>query len=205
MNVRQFLKVVGLLIIIATAGGSLSCQFLGKQKITNPMPPKPEYDPKAAAPKLRPGDQVSVRLDTATGREEYQKAVDESGALDMPLVGKIKVENKTVAEAQEDVRKAYVPRYYNYLTVTIQLTTQRVVYITGEVRSPAPIPYRDDLTVYRAIMAAGGFGEFADKRHVVLTRGDKQLQLNCLEIERNPAKDHPVLPFDTIKVPRQVF
>ncbi|MCX7826475.1 MAG: polysaccharide biosynthesis/export family protein, partial [Verrucomicrobiae bacterium] len=170
MNARQFLKAIGLLVIVAASVGSLGCHLIGKQPITNPLPPKPEYDPKAAAPKLRPGDQISVRLDTATGREEHQKTVDENGAIDLPFVGKITVMDKTVAEAQEDVRKAYVPRYYHYLTVTIQLTTQRVVYITGEVKSPAPIPYRDDLTVYRAIMQAGGFSEFADRRHVVLTR-----------------------------------
>ena len=205
MNARQFLKAVGLLAIISASGGSLSCTLIGKQPISNLMPPKPEYDPKAAAPKLRPGDAISVRLDTATDRQEYPKNVDEGGAIDLPLVGKVKVENKTVAEAQEEVRKAYVPRYYNYLTVTIQLTTLRVVYITGEVRTPGTVPYRDDLTVWRAIVQAGGFTEFADKRHVVLTRGDKSLQLNCIVIERNPAKDHPVLPLDTIRVPRQVF
>jgi protein involved in polysaccharide export with SLBB domain len=112
----------------------------------------------------------------------------------------------TVSQAQEVIRKAYVPRYYNYAVVTVVLQTQRFVYLAGELRgSGGAIPYRDDMTVYRLIVSTGGFSEFAKKREIVLTRENKKTIVDCLKIEQNPELDIPLLPGDNIYIPKSAF
>jgi polysaccharide export outer membrane protein len=181
------------------------CGLIGRPKIEKPLQASTTLNPVEAAPKIRTGDILTIRLDMATSREEHQKTVDEYGNVELPFVGKIKVAGLTPGSSQEEIRKLYVPRYYTYLTVTVQSQTPRVVFVTGEVRSPGSVPYREELTVLRTIIQQGGFNEFADKRNVVLTRGDKQLRVDCVDIDRHPEKDIPVHPGDSIKVPRTVF
>lgn len=210
MNFRQFLKTVGLLVLTAIAAGTSGCTVLG----TPEPPPEKKFNPPTQynAPKValasafRPSDNVVVRLDMATGREEHIKMVDEEGNIEMPFVGKIKVGGMTVNQAQEAIRKAYVPRYYSYLTVTVTLQTQRMVYLSGELRGQGGgVPYREDMTVYRLIVSAGGFSEFAKKREVVLTREGKQTIVDCVKIEQNPELDIPLLPGDNIMIPKSMF
>ena len=163
-------------------------------------------NPVDTALKLHVADTVSVRLDLAAGREEHVKIVDEYGNIELPFVGKIPVVDLTATQAQDEIYKRYVPKYYTYLTVTVQAqTSQRVIYLVGEVRQPGAQPYREDMTVWRTIMSQGGFTEFADRRHLVLTRGTKQMCIDCVDLERNPEKDIPLHPGDMLKVPRLMF
>jgi protein involved in polysaccharide export with SLBB domain len=67
------------------------------------------------------------------------------------------------------------------------------------------MPYRDDLTIYRAIQSAGGFSEFSKRREVVLTCNGKQMIVDCVEIEKHPELDIPLLPGDIIMVPKTNF
>ena len=207
MNFRQSLKSVSLLVLAIIAGGSLGCGLFGPN-VANPLPPPGGYDPVkvAVAAALRPADNLTIRLDMTMGREEHMKIVDEEGNIELPFIGKIKMAGLTVTQAQEAVRKAYVPRYYSYLTVTVVLQTTRVVYLSGEMRGAGgAVPYREDMTVYRVIMAAGGFSEFAKRREVVLTREGKQLIVDCVKIEQHPELDIPLLPGDNIFIRRSAF
>jgi polysaccharide export outer membrane protein len=207
MNARVFLKMVGLLALAALAGGSFGCGWLGRPKIEpgKELKASTTPDPIAAAPKMRIGDSVTVRLDMTAGREEHVKIVDEYGNIELPFIGKLRVLDQTTTQAQDEIYKRYVPKYYTYLTVTVQCQTPRVIYLDGEVRSAAPQPYREDMTVMRVIMTAGGFTEFADRRNVVLTRGDKRMRVDCVDLDRHPEKDIPLQPGDTLKIPRSMF
>jgi protein involved in polysaccharide export with SLBB domain len=206
MNFRQFLKASSLLILVLLAAGGLGCAMF-RQKPTDIKDVDAVSAPViAAANKLRYNDNLVIRLDTATGREEHQKIIDENGTIELPYVGVIKLADLTITQAQEAVRKVYVPRYYSYLTVTITLQTPRFIYLSGEVRGQTgALPYREDMTVYRAIQAGGGLGEFAKKREVVLTRNNKRIIVDCVEIEKHPELDIPVLPGDNIYVPKSNF
>ncbi len=207
MNFRQSLKTVSLLALAVIAAGSWGCGLFGPPKPKNPL------DAGALGPQdiakafmFRYNDNVVVRLDTAAGREEHVKIVDEDGNIELPFVGKIRIAGLTVTQAQEAIQKLYVPKYYSYLTVTVLQQTQRMIYLSGELRGAGgAMPYRDDLTVYRAIQAAGGLGEFAKKRQVVLTRNGKQMIVDCIKIEQHPELDIPLLPGDNIMVPKSNF
>jgi protein involved in polysaccharide export with SLBB domain len=68
-------------------------------------------------------------------------------------------------------------KYYYKATVLVGVDilnkTRGRVYISGKVKVPGylDIPSDEVFTVSKAIMRAGGFTEFADKRHVRVTRG----------------------------------
>ncbi|MBI5686964.1 MAG: polysaccharide biosynthesis/export family protein [Verrucomicrobia bacterium] len=210
MNFRQCLKIVGLSGLAVIAAGSLGCGILGGTKIPEEkkFTPTTQYSAPdvAKASVFRPADNLAIRLDTATGREEHVKTVDEDGNIELPFVGKMKMVNLTVSQAQEVIRKAYVPRYYSYLVVTVVLQTPRMVYMSGELRGQGGgVPYRDDMTIYRLIMSGGGFSEFAKRREVVLTRDGKRTIVDCLKIEQNPELDIPLLPGDSIYIPKSAF
>jgi serine/threonine protein kinase len=79
------------------------------------------------------------------------------------------------------------------------------ISIGGDVRSPQLLDYADDLTLTRAIMAAGGLAEYADQKKVRLTRDGKTSIINLHEIRKDPAKDIPLKPGDTIEVPQSIW
>ena len=47
-----------------------------------------------------------------------------------------------------------------------------------------------------AILAAGDFNEYADRKRVNLVRGGKARIVNCKEVQKDPSKDVAVLPGD---------
>lgn len=82
------------------------------------------------------------------------------------------------------------------------------VYITGEVRSPGlyPIPPNQDFTVSRAILAAGGFGQWARKDKVKLIRaGDMPAQERTLIIDVGKILEQNIRDFDPVVNPGDVI
>lgn len=83
------------------------------------------------------------------------------------------------------------------------------IFVLGAVRSPGAYPVdREDLTVSRAILAAGGFARFAQERRVRLVRnnettGEKEtfyLNVRSILQEGNLQEDRQVQPGDIIHV-----
>jgi protein involved in polysaccharide export with SLBB domain len=90
------------------------------------------------------------------------------------------------------------------------------VYIVGPVRSPGPqeIPSDEVLTLSKAILRAGGFGEYADKHKVRVTRKgagaggqDQVLTVDVAEIleKGKTESDLPLEAGDLIYVPERLI
>ena len=85
----------------------------------------------------------------------------------------------------------------------------------GQVRSPGAqdIPVDETYTVGKAILRAGGFGPYANKRKVKIVRGGKSAAngkpviVDCAEIldKGHWDKDVEVGPDDIITVPEKMF
>jgi protein involved in polysaccharide export with SLBB domain len=78
----------------------------------------------------------------------------------------------------------------------------RVVSVGGEVKNPSGnIPLTEGMTLYRAVLAAGGPTEFADLRRVKLIRGNTS---TICDLRRHKEKEHnPTLKEgDSIHVPQ---
>jgi beta-lactamase regulating signal transducer with metallopeptidase domain/biopolymer transport protein ExbD len=86
------------------------------------------------------------------------------------------------------------------------------VYVNGEVNRPGRYSFsaKGRATVYRAIVAAGGFTRLANKSKViVLTTDDsgkqKRIDVNVSEVLKNPELDPPIRKDDMIIVPETFF
>ena len=130
--------------------------------------------------------------------------IDDQGNIALPLVGRIKAAGLTPSELAENIQSNYVPRYYVRCTATV-LVAQRFFYVGGEVHNPGRFLWSEDTTLLKAINTAAGFTDYANRRKVQLARGKQQQEFDCEQLQRNPAKDVPIRPGDTITVPRSVF
>ena len=134
----------------------------------------------------------------------HEERIKDDGTITLPLIGAIKALGKTPGEVQNEIQTNYVPKYYLRLTVVVSIEpAQMLFYVGGEVRAPGGRPYVGVTTVTKAILSAGGFTDFADKKKVILTRANgTRIKVNCKEAERNSGKDPQVFPGDKIDVPK---
>jgi polysaccharide export outer membrane protein len=208
--INRRVSFAGLLVTAAAL-----CLLPGCSTIHNLPGDSPRSKPTPAATtgdevtgRLRTGDMMSVRIDTggglATTPPSSDLSVDEEGNISLPLVGSIKAAGLTTSELAERIQANYVPRYYVRCNVTV-LVAQRFFYVGGEVRNPGRFPWSDDTTLMKAINTSSGFTDYANRRKVQLTRGGKVDVYNCEDLQRNPVKDPPIRPGDTITVPRSIF
>jgi polysaccharide export outer membrane protein len=105
--------------------------------------------------------------------------ITDSGDLDVPELGLVHAVNKTCKKLAEEVKAALEKTTYYHATVIIVLDQMnktisgRKVYVVGQVKltGPQDIPAGEGYTVSKAILRAGGFADFADKKHVRVIRG----------------------------------
>jgi protein involved in polysaccharide export with SLBB domain len=160
--------------------------------------------------RLRVGDQLQIRLDTTGGQPTSQSpapldaVIDERGEISLPFIGRVQAEGSTPAELAERIQANYVPRYYVRCNVSV-LVTLRFFYVGGEVRSPGRYPWTGDITLLKAINTAGSFTDYANRGRVEIIRGKEKIAVNMDDLRRNPNKDVPIRPGDSIWVPRSIF
>ena len=158
---------------------------------------------------LRAGDTVDIRLAQVPTEDIAAfgsvQVIDEGGMLNLPYIGKIKISGMDVSQAQQLIEtKLKEGKIFTNPTVTLTPST-RLVNVTGEVKSPGRQSYTADLTVMSAIGGAGGFNDFADKRHVKLVCSGKVQVIDTTKIANNPDLDIKVLPGDQIIIQQSGF
>jgi polysaccharide export outer membrane protein len=88
--------------------------------------------------------------------------------------------------------------------------TSLYFYISGEVGKPGVYEYKEHLTVHRAILEAGGLGQWGSARNLQLIRtapdGErKKYRINLNRIKKGKSKDVPLQPEDLIVVKRRMI
>lgn len=156
---------------------------------------------------LRVGDMVTISFSDIPlpGLQPVNVQLGNDGKITLPFNVVVHALGKTCRQLEQEIRAEYVPKYYKYLTVTAK-TELRYYHVGGEVKLPHQIEYRGEVTVLRAIEAAGGFTDFAKKSKVRLRRvGGEELIVDWDKAARDPRKDPPVYPGDYIYVPRRLW
>jgi len=105
---------------------------------------------------LAPGDAVELRIgDIANYASEVK--LDSAGYIPAPLVGLVRIQGMTAADAAEKLRGMYESQeFFVAPDLSLVLVETAPVYVTGDVRSPGEFPYAERLTVEKAIALAGG-------------------------------------------------
>jgi len=152
------------------------------------------------------GDSVTVDFSgTATPIPEIVQTVTEDGTITLPYIGAVRAVGMTSGELQKEIHDLYVPKYYVRLTITVS-GQLRFFYVGGEVKLPNRQQYAGEITVTKAIQAAGDFTDFANQKKVKLIRHNGEvITVNCIKALKDPTLDPPVYPGDQIQVPRRIF
>ncbi len=168
--------------------------------------------------KLGPGDRVIYRV-TEDQDEPRTVTVTDSGDLEVPYYGLVHAAGKTSLQLAKEIKALLEKKLYYQATVILALelvNKTRVtgkVYVTGQVRNQGgyDIPAGDTFTVSKAILSAGGFSDFSDKKHVRLIRkgskGQETFVVNVLDVwdKGKVAEDLVVHPDDTVVVPKSLL
>ncbi|AEI51022.1 polysaccharide biosynthesis/export family protein [Runella slithyformis] len=106
------------------------------------------------------------------GRQPLGYLVDSTGTIEMPLVGKVKVTNMSLAQASDTIKV----RLLNYLkepTVNVRYLNHKFTVI-GEVNRPSVINLLDDHTsLPEALGMAGDLTIYGLRKNVMLIRTEK--------------------------------
>ncbi|MFL6529772.1 MAG: polysaccharide biosynthesis/export family protein [Chthoniobacterales bacterium] len=126
--------------------------------------------------RLGPNDFVSFRVVEDRDNESQRLRVNDNGQLEVPYVGLVQASGRTSKELAYNIKSALEKEYYYHATVIIAVDhvsekSRGKIYVIGSVKGPGPqeIPPDEEYTVSKAIIRAGGFGDFADKRKIKLT------------------------------------
>ena len=159
-------------------------------------------------------DFVSFRVVEDRDNESQRLRVNDNGELEVPYIGLVPAQGKTCRELAFNIKSALEKEYYYHATVILAVDkvsdrARGKVYVYGAVKGQGPqeIPSDETYTVSKAIIRAGGFGDFADKRKVKVTRKDGHDMTVDLKrvIEQGHTEDDVVLqPDDQIYVPQRL-
>jgi len=205
-SLRQLL-VLGVTILLtacATGGGSMD-------------PPK--VDPAAQAVntyRIGVDDQLQITV-WHNADLSVSVPVRPDGKITVPLIGDVPAGGKTPEEVSAEI-KDKLQAYVRDPQVAVILTELRSheylsrVRVTGAVRSPISIPYRQGMTVLDAVLAAGGTTEFAAPDRTELYRKGRDgvttpyaVRLDKVLQQGDLATNYPVQPGDVVTVPLRAF
>jgi polysaccharide export outer membrane protein len=165
--------------------------------------------------RLGPEDVISV---TIFDQPKYSRAnitVPPDGRIGLPLIQEgVQVIGKTPQQVQEEVAKKLDEYIIDpKVTVTLDKAVSSRYGIIGNVQAPGAKIMTRRMTLYQAIIEAGGILSTGDKEKVVLlrfqddTRPPQPIIFNLKAFEQGKSKQEMVylVPGDTILVPNRGF
>jgi polysaccharide export outer membrane protein len=171
------------------------------------------------------GDKISFQIvedldDPKETLEPKALVVADDGEIEVPYIGRVRAETKTCKQLAAEIKTALEKDYYYQATVRIAIDLKAKsrgrVYLVGPVRMPGAqeIPSDEVLTLSKAIMRAGSFNDFADKKNVKVTRkigpgehDTKTFLVNVANIleKGQTAGDLPLEPGDLVVIPERAI
>lgn len=138
------------------------------------------------------------------------------GKISVPLIGDVAAAGLTPMEVSETVKNklSYYIRDPNVSIIVTDLQSHEFlnrVRITGAVRNPQSIPYRQGMTVLDAVLQAGGVNDFAAPDRTKLHRKTQSrtevisIKLGSLLTKGGVDSNIEVKPGDVIAVPERLF
>lgn len=172
---------------------------------TENLAANPNIPAATSSAQLRSGDSLTVALQGVPDPSVNSVQVDDQGKISLPYIGTLTASGMNTGELAQHIRETYIAKkFYNTVDVSVSVT-ERYVYVGGEVVRPGRIIWTPDLTVAKAIQAAGGFTLYAKETRVNLVREQQSYDLDVKLAQRNPAQDPRLTPGDSIQVPRSPF
>ena len=197
-------KKLGTLVLLAALAGGCAA----------PFPPAP---PAAATRDYKyligPGDQLSIIV-WRNPELSATAPVRPDGRITAPLVEDMVAIGKNPSQLAREMEVA-LKKYIQDPVVTVVVLgfvgpTSEQVRVVGQATRPAALPYRQNLTVRRAMIGVGGLTEFASGNRAALVRaseGNRQYNTRLRDlIKRGDVRANVELkPGDVIIIPESWF
>lgn len=151
------------------------------------------------------GVSQSVYSSTLTpyGASLISYTIDKEGNLNMPVIGKLFVKDKTTTEVSNMLKES-LTNILNQPLVTVKLVN-RYVSVLGEVKLPGHYVFsQDKITIFDAISLAGDINDFGNRKEVVLTRNENgqniKININLTQSDILSSNYYYLRPNDIIYV-----
>lgn len=145
------------------------------------------------------------------GQEGLQQTyrVDEDGYITHPLLGRVKLMGKTVAQTEELLKKSLDGDYILDPNVTVFVLEHSRFSILGEVRKPGNYEILGQISLVEALSFAGGFTPLANLKKVNILRhdetGKKTITVNVKDVMEGKNEGVNIQAGDVIEVPTSFF
>ncbi len=138
------------------------------------------------------------------------------GKISAPLIGDVKAGGNTptqVAALIKDKLSSFI-REPNVTVILTELRSHEFlsrVRVTGAVRTPRSMPYRQGMTVLDAVLEAGGVNDFASPNRTKLYRKDKtktdivDIDLGDILTKGKLDTNYELRPGDVVTIPERLF
>ncbi|HMI90396.1 MAG TPA: polysaccharide biosynthesis/export family protein [Polyangiales bacterium] len=160
---------------------------------------------------LRSGDSFDVAVYGEADLSGKHR-VDEDGAINFPLVGKMKVEGKSAVAIADLIRDALaqhgILRSPNVTVYVIERRSKQITFM-GAVAKPGSYKLTTGMSLIQALGAAGGLTALARGSDAVLTRlageGRQRFRVDIESITEGRSADFSLQAGDILYVPVRVF
>lgn len=138
------------------------------------------------------------------------------GMISVPLIGDIPAGGNTATQVADTIKQK-LSVYIRDPSVTVIITELRSheflsrVRVTGAVRTPRSLPYRQGMTVLDAVLEAGGINEFAAPNRTKLYRNQKgvtkvlDVELVNILSKGQLGTNFELFPGDVVTIPERLF
>lgn len=160
---------------------------------------------------IEAGNSVQISIMGVPGEEKSKidaiYPVSDSGTVNLPFIGNVRAAGLRPEVLAASIQNAYKSaQIYTDPTIQVISTTEgagvraQVIHIGGQIRSPGPVAFQKNLTIYQAVQAAGGATEFGSLKRVKLYRGGK---IQTYDLTNPQFMRVPLQPDDTLEVPQK--
>ena len=159
--------------------------------------------------RLSAGDVVKIAFPGAPELTQTQK-IRTDGRVNLPMIGEVSASGKTLTEFQGELIRSYKTQLKNNdVLVTLESGAGQVT-VSGAVAKPGKIEFDRPITVFQAIMQAGGttqYGTLKKVRVVRIANGEQQSQVINLTgtLKGQSSEVVYVKDGDVIFVPQSAF
>ena len=199
---------------IVSLAAVLLCTRLAYAQAPPVQKPDTAQKPAAVTPPVvdadyKIGPQDVIRIDVWK-EPDFSRTIPvrPDGKISLPLLNDVQAAGFTAMQLAGSLRES-LSKYLTspQVTVTVNETNSRRVYITGEVVRAGALPLLPNMTVLQALSSAGGFTQFAKLKNIYVLRTEDGKQVkhpfNYKEVVKgNLAEQNTLLqPGDVIVVP----
>ncbi|MCP4545692.1 MAG: hypothetical protein GY835_04385 [bacterium] len=142
---------------------------------------------------------------------DREMVVDEGGRLNVPLIGYVNVENRTLSEVQQEILEDIQIYHREVTRVSLEVKeyNSKAIFVLGSVSQPGKYALYPVPDVWSAIREAGGVSPQGDLSRVRITRlvnGERTVEIVNLQARITAGgtlEPIPLHPGDSVDVPPQ--